>query len=250
MTTPTKTTRRKPAAKTAPKAEAAPAPVCAEAEAMHAEAMAAPLGLPLSPDALAALERESPGGPMTIIAAVRKSYDACKTITKGDCEALLEQWHGEAREAVYGPLAAWLGTQLLPAPDRAPLVAVALAEVYQSAVTPGEGEAAAEAVPADPFDASFGPRRDDAVQADALASLDRWSKGGTSQFPAVTDEPAGEPEAAEPVLAPPAAPPAAVDAAEDWDALKALGEAAGGTKTIPVADALTAEIDAVEGDAA
>ena len=239
MTTPTKT-RKKPAAK--------PAAGNAEADAMHAEAMAAPPGLPLSTDALAALERESPGGPMTIIAAVRKSYDACKTITAGDCEALLEQWHGEAREAVYAPLVTWLGTQLLPAPDRAPLVAVALAEVYQSAVTPGEAEAAAEAVPADPFDASYGPRRDDAQQEASQRQMAAWAKGATIQFPAVTDEPAGEPEAAGAAAeTAPEGPRAAIparDAAEDWDALR------DGTAVIPVTDAETTTLDAVEGDAA
>lgn len=224
MTTPVKT-RKKPAAK----ATAA----VTEADAMHAEAMAAPLGLPLSTDALAALERESPGGPMTIIAAVRKSYDACQTITAGDCEALLEQWHGEAREAVFGPLAAWLGAPPLPAP---------------MVVMSGGNARAALALPepaaADPFDDSYGPRRDDAQQEASQRQIAAWAKGETISFPAIPDGPAAEPEAAEPVLAPPAAPPAAVDAAEDWDALR------NGTAVIPVTDAETTTLDAVEGDAA
>jgi hypothetical protein len=236
MTTPTKT-RRKPASK----ATAAGA----EADTMHAEAMAAPLGLPLSPDALAALERESPGGPMTIIAAVRESYDACKTVTKGDCEALLEQWHGEAREAVYGPLAAWLGAGK---PDHVPAPAAGIERDEPPAPEESQPRPYAH-LPPDPFDASFGPRRDDAVQADALASLDRWSKGGTSQFPAITDEPAGEPEAAEPALSPPAAPPAAVDAAEDWDALKALGDAIPDDDA-PHTETMTVIIDRADGDEA
>lgn len=191
------TTKTPPRKKPAAKATAAGA----EADAMHAEAMAAPLGLPLSTDALAALERESPGGPMTIIAAVRKSYDACKTITKGDCEALLEQWHGEAREAVFGPLAAWLGAPPLPAP----LVVMSGGNARAALALPE--------APADPFDEIFAPK----------AGTAEWS---AERFLALHDS---EPIEMDPVLEPDDDAPRTVTLPAA-DALTTTIEAVGGAE--------------------
>jgi len=85
--------------------DAVAARLSADADRWTADAMAAPLGDPLSGDDARALVSAPLGG--AVLGGAWAAYEACDTVTEAGCDAMTGQWEREARESLAGHVAEW-----------------------------------------------------------------------------------------------------------------------------------------------
>jgi hypothetical protein len=85
--------------------EARAARLSADADRWTAEAMAAPLGDPLGENEARALVSAPLGG--AVLGGAWAAYEACRTVTGAECDAMTEQWEREARNSRIDHVAEW-----------------------------------------------------------------------------------------------------------------------------------------------